>query len=77
MHFFEVTEDSEEENRIEIQLIQVQSKVKEPREQLRPLIGQPKYLGYAAEELALSMKPVAFQEFTEREHQHACLDENR
>lgn len=68
--FFEVTEKSEEENRIEIQ---VQSKLKELCKQLRPLIGQAKYLGYAAEELALSMKPVSFQEFTEQEHQHACL----
>ena len=47
--------------------------MKEPCEQLRPLIGQAKYLGYAAEELALSMKPVSFQEFTKQEHQHACL----
>ena len=68
--FFEVTEESDEENRIEIQ---VQSKLKELCKQLRPLIGQAKYLGYAAEELALSMKPVSFQEFTEQEHQHACL----
>lgn len=68
--FCEVTEESEEENRIEIQ---VQSKLKELCKQLRPLIGQAKYLGYAAEELALSMKPVSFQEFTEQEHQHACL----
>lgn len=68
--FFEVTEESDEENRIEIQ---VQSKLKELCKQLRPLIGQAKYLGYAAEELALSMKPVSFQEFTEHEHQHACL----
>ena len=48
--FYEVTEESEEENRIEIQLIQEQSKVKEPCDQLRHLIGQAKYLGYAAEE---------------------------
>ena len=68
--FFEVAEESDEENRIEIQ---VQSKLKELCKQLRPLIGQAKYLGYAAEELALSMKPVSFQEFTEQEHQHACL----
>lgn len=68
--FFEVAEESEEENRIEIH---VQSKVKELCKQLRPIIGQAKYLGYAAEELALSMKPVSFQEFTEQEHQHACL----
>ena len=68
--FFEVTEETDEENRIEIQ---VQSKLKELCKQLRPLIGQAKYLGYAAEELALSMKPVSFQEFTEQEHQHACL----
>lgn len=68
--FFEVTEESDEENRIEIQ---VQSKLKELCKQLRPLIGQAKYLGYAAEELALSMKPVSFQEFTEQEHRHACL----
>ena len=47
--------------------------MKELCKQLRPLIGQAKYLGYAAEELALSMKPVSFQEFTEQEHQHACL----
>ena len=68
--FFEVTEETDEENRIEIQ---VQSKLKELCKQLRPLIGQAKYLGYATEELALSMKPVSFQEFTEQEHQHACL----
>ena len=68
--FFEVAEESDEENRIEIQ---GQSKLKELCKQLRPLIGQAKYLGYAAEELALSMKPVSFQEFTEQEHQHACL----
>ena len=65
--FIEEFEEGEEQN------IQIRKKVKELCKQLRPLIRQAKYLGYAAEELALSMKPVSFQEFTEYEIEHACL----
>lgn len=60
-------EDGIEEN------IQMRKKVKELCEQLRPLIRQAKYLGYAAEEIALSLKPASFQEFTEHEMEHAFL----
>ena len=49
------------------------NKVQELCKQLRPLIRQAKYLGYAAEEIALSLKPVPFQEFTDHEIEHAFL----
>ena len=53
--------------------IQRRGKVQELCKQLRPLIHQAKYLGYAAEEIALCSKPVSFQEFTKQETEHAFL----
>ena len=54
--------------------IQRREKVQELCKQLRPLIRQAKYLGYAAEEIALCSKPVrSFQEFTKHESEHAFL----
>lgn len=53
--------------------IERRKKVQELCTQLRPLIRQAKYLGYAAEEIALCVKPVPFQEFIAHESEHAFL----
>lgn len=53
--------------------IESMKNVRELCMQLRPLINQAKYLGYAAEEIALSLSPASFQEFTEHKTENAFL----
>ncbi|XP_078370932.1 uncharacterized protein LOC144654613 [Oculina patagonica] len=56
--------------------IQMRNKIEELCLQLRPSIRLAKYLGYASQEIALSNKPVSFQEFTAQEIERALLCED-
>lgn len=55
---------------------QMRNKIEELCLQLRPLIRHAKYLGYASQEIALSNKPLSFQEFTAQEVERALLCED-
>lgn len=52
------------------------SKIEELCLQLRPVIRHARYLGYASQEIALSNKPLSFQEFTALEFERALLCED-
>lgn len=56
--------------------IQTRSKIEELCLQLRPVIRHARYLGYASKEIALSNKPLSFQEFTAHEFERALLYED-
>lgn len=56
--------------------IQMRNQIEEVCLQLRPNIRLAKYLGYASQEIALSNKPLSFQEFTEHEIKRELLCED-
>lgn len=53
--------------------IRMGNKIEELCLQLRPVIRHARYLGYASQEIALSNKPLSFQEFTALEFERALL----